>query len=287
MNIGPAEPWLNVGAKLCENPLWDAASEALYWTDIPNGHIYRHAWATGETERIYADKVVGGFTLQADGSFLLFRERDVASYRPGEAPRTLASFEHEGSTRFNDVIADPEGRVFAGTIGRRGDSGGLFRMDLDGSLTQVAGGSGIANGMGFSPDFAYFYWVCSTRRRLHRFPYNRATGQLGDPIILFQGDEVDGYPDGMTVDSEGNLYSIRWGAKEHGLVVFDPHGKILHKAALPPRASSSATFCGPGLEHLAVTAADDSADKNREADLYLIREMPIAGREEHRSRIGL
>ena len=68
--------------------------------------------------------------------------------------------------RFNDVIADPEGRVYAGSIGKTETSGGLYRVDLDGSITCLWRGTGGSNGMGFSPDLKTFYWICSSSRRI-------------------------------------------------------------------------------------------------------------------------
>lgn len=288
MNLGPAKPWINIQGKLCECPYWAADTATLYWTDIDSGHLYRHLWQEGTTERIYNGEVVGGFTYQADGALLLFRRNDFALYRPGQGDACpIAPFHHDGSKRFNDVIADPEGRVFAGTIGNTPTSGGLFRIDLDGSLTQVAEGTGCSNGLGFTPDLQHLYWVCSTRRRIFKFPYQRATGALGIPEVFHQGTEEDGYPDGLTVDREGNVYSIRWTANEHGLIVFNPDGKMIHRQSLPPHASSSMAFCGPDLTDVAITSAAVESDPNREADLYLIKGMPIPGRVEFRSAIGL
>jgi len=288
MNLAPAKPWIKYGGKLSEGPIWAPETESLLWTDILLGHLYRHDWKTATTERIYEGPLVGGFTRQSDDSLLLFRQNDVAIFNVGEtSARTVAEFSHDGSTRFNDVIAAPQGRAFAGTIGKTSDSGGLFRIERDGRIEQVAGGTGISNGLAFSPENDLLYWVCSTRRRIFAFPYRCDTGALGEPTVIFQGDETDGYPDGLTVDSEGNLYNIRWTAQEHGLVILNPDGKILHRQALPPRASSSMCFCGPSLTDAAITSAEDPSDPNRESDLYRIEAMPIAGRVEFRSSVGI
>ncbi len=288
MNLAPAKPWIKYGGKLSECPVWEPETQSLLWTDILLGHLYRHNWSSNTTERIYEGPAVGGFTRQTDGGLLLFRVNDIAIFHPGDASaRTIAQFQHEGSTRFNDVIAAPGGRAFAGTIGKTSDSGGLFRIERDGRIEQVAFGAGISNGLAFSPALDILYWVCSTRRRIFAFPYHVDTGALGEPTLFFQGDETDGYPDGLTADSEGNLYSIRWTAQEYGLIVFSPEGKILHKQKLPPRASSSMCFCGPTLTDAAITSAEDSSDPDREADLYKIEGMPIAGRVEFQTSVGI
>ena len=57
-----------------ENPLWHAAEQRLYWTDISGGTLPLHP-ATGKHEQVYEGESVGGFTLQADGALLLFMAR--------------------------------------------------------------------------------------------------------------------------------------------------------------------------------------------------------------------
>jgi len=283
----PARPWVSNGSTtLCENPLWDGS--ALYWTDIPTGRIHRKSWESDALPEVFEGGAqVGGFTFQRDGSLLLFRETDIAILRPGESPSVLLGFEDAGSTRFNDVIADPRGRVFAGTIGRNRESGGLFRVDTDGRITRVAGGTGCSNGLGFSPGLDFLYWACSTRRRIFRFPYDEASGKLGEAAVFFEAGEDDGTPDGLTLDREGNLYSVRWAARQHGLLVLDPQGKVIHRHPVAARATTSAVFCGPDLRSLAITAANLDDDPHRAADLFLMEPMPIAGRAEFRSAIGL
>src|SRR5215210_1984182 len=156
----------NAHCKTGENPLWDNERNCVYWTDIPNGRLFRYDLAARTHVAIYHGPPVGGFTQQADGSLLLFRVNDIAVLPWGaEEAHTLIQFSEPGMERFNDVIADSEGRVFAGTIGKDAESGGLYRVDCNGRVTKLLGGTGCANGSGFSPDLRSFYWTCSTRRQ--------------------------------------------------------------------------------------------------------------------------
>ncbi|CAN5508483.1 SMP-30/gluconolactonase/LRE family protein [soil metagenome] len=287
MELSPAAPWINVAGQLCENPYWDAKSQCLYWTDISAGFLYRHDWQLQETKRIYEGPLVGGFTMQEDGSLLLFRQHDIALLSPGDSmARRVRSFEHGGSTRFNDVIAAPGGRVFAGTIGSSSDSGGLFRVECDSTIQQVFGGTGCANGLGFSPALDILYWVCSTRRIIFAFPYTATTGALGEPKVFHQNTPEEGIPDGLTIDAEGNVYSIRWEAGTHALAIFHPDGKLLHQQAIPAKATTSLCFCGPDLRHLAITSAALDTNPASPSDLFLMESMSIPGREEYRSNLS-
>src|SRR5262249_24124495 len=148
--------------QLAENPLWHVERREVYWTDITVGRVYSFCIATGKERVLYEGPSVGGFTLQADGNLLLFRVNDFSllSYNSQTNPGSISilrNFTDDGMERFNDVIADPQGRVFAGTIGENPKCG-LYRVDLDGAITKLFSGTGCSNGMGFSLDLKVFYW---------------------------------------------------------------------------------------------------------------------------------
>ena len=97
--------------ELGENPLWNPEDGSLCWTDITAGALHRIQLATRKHEVIYRGVPVGGFTLQSDGALLLFRVNDIALLHPDGRVEVMREFADEGAARFNDVIADPEGRV--------------------------------------------------------------------------------------------------------------------------------------------------------------------------------
>src|SRR5450631_3608922 len=100
-----------------ENPLWHPLEKRLYWCDIPRGRIFCFDPSSGSHEQCYAGRPVGGFTIQSDGSLLLFMDRGtVAIWQDGKVKEILPEIEEEHASRFNDVIADPVGRVFCGTM---------------------------------------------------------------------------------------------------------------------------------------------------------------------------
>ena len=100
-----------------EGTLWHEGEQKLYWLDIPNGSIYRYDPREGSHERVYAGEVIGGFTVQADGSLLLFMAKGaVRIWKQGQLTTVIEEIPEEREARFNDVIADPEGRVFCGTL---------------------------------------------------------------------------------------------------------------------------------------------------------------------------
>lgn len=281
------EPWVSVGGTLCENPLWDARAGRLLWTDIDSGRVFSCVLDSQVPERLYQGPTVGGFTIQEDGSLLLFRESDVCRLGVDGTVAKLFDFQHGGSKRFNDVVSDPMGRVFAGTIGRGGGSGGLFLFERDGSNRMVAGGTDCSNGLGFSPDGSTLYWTCSTRRVIFAFDYESAHGRIADQRVFATAGEGDGIPDGLAVDEAGNVYSARWGASDSGVVVYDPCGKEILRIRQPAKALTSLCFAGAGLDQIVATSASHDGDSLRTHDLFQLSGSGFRGLPEHLSAIQL
>lgn len=276
-------PLINEHCELGENPLWNPGDGCLYWTDITAGKVHRIRLATKHHAVIYRGEPVGGFTFQADGGLLLFRVNDLALLRPDGRVEVLRPFLDDGMQRFNDVIADPEGRVFAGTIGKTATSGGLFRVDRDGTITLLFRGTGCSNGMGFSPGLEKFYWTCSTRRQIREFDYDRASGSLSGERLLYQASPEEGIPDGMTVDQNGHLWSARWDG--FAVVHHAPDGAVVERFPFPVARVSSLCFGGPALDQFYVTTAGGMPGDEGEAGALYEWAAGVQGPPEFQSRI--
>ena len=276
-----------------EGPLWHPDEERLYWVDIPNGRLFRHDPATGENERCYETDVIGGFTVQDDGSLLLFEDGGRISRWDGEcdagsATTVVDGIDGEAGSRFNDVVADPRGRVFCGTMPTDDRPGRLYRLDADGSVTRVFDEVGLPNGMGFTLDRRRFYFADSIHERIYRFDYDQSTGELSRrETFVDLGDEA-GIPDGLTVDAEGYVWSARWDGGR--LVRYDPTGAEVARLQFPSRKVASVTFGGPAYGDAYVATALTEASREEEGDGAgaLFRFTPdVVGVPEFRSRVSV
>jgi D-xylono/L-arabinono-1,4-lactonase len=274
----------NANCELAENPLWDAERHCVYWADIPAGKIYRLDVASKKCEVIYAGAPVGGFTIQENGELLLFRVDDIALLKSSGETKSLQPFQDQGSSRFNDVIADPEGRVFAGTIGKTKQSGGLFCLQPDGATQKLFDGTGCSNGMGFSPDLKSFYWTCSTTRRIFQFDYERSSGALTNRRLFYETNGDEGIPDGLAIDIEGCVWSARWGGSSIRRHAKD--GKVLETFAFPARNITSLCFGGPDLDELFVTSAKEPGENSVVAGALFHLIVPVRGMKEFRSKLA-
>ena len=271
-----------------EGPLWHPEEERLYWVDIPDGRLYAHDPATGANDLVYETDgdPLGGYTIEADGALLLFTHGTVERYVPG-TDGTEAVLDVDAETRFNDVIADPEGRVFAGTMPSGDGLGDLYRIDPDGSTRVVVEGLDIPNGMGFSRGGETFYLTESEARSIYAFEYDRTTGSISNRRTFRETPENDGVPDGLTVDDEDHVWSARWNGGR--VVRYTPAGDPVDSIELPARKVASVTFAGPDYDDLYLTTALTDADRDTEGEgagaLFRVPDVG-GGVPEFRSRIA-
>ncbi|MDA0337213.1 MAG: SMP-30/gluconolactonase/LRE family protein [bacterium] len=273
-----------------EGPLWHSGESCLYWVDIPAGTLYRFDPVTATHEQVFtAEVAMGGFTIQADGSLLLFLAGGaIAVWRRNEdLEYIIEGIPIEPGSRFNDVIADPMGRVYCGTMAGPTGGGRLFRLDTDGSLTELLDGVGCSNGMGFSPDRRHLYYIDSSTRQIDRFDWDEATGDLRNRQVFVDTTDEEGVPDGMTVDADGFVWCARW---DGGcLVRYRPDGVEQQRIEFPARKVSSVTFGGADLDVLYVTTAggDDRPGEGDGAGALFSLRPGVRGVAEFRSRVCL
>jgi D-xylonolactonase len=231
---------------------------------------------------------VGGFTIQTDGALLLFMARGaVAVLRDGALDYVIDELPQERDGRFNDVAADPAGRVFCGTMPVDGRLGTLYRLDLDGSITPVVDGVDISNGIGFTPDERKMYYTESAARRIYLYDYDRGSGAISNRSVFLETPDDGTIPDGMTVDAEGYVWSARWNGSS--LYRYSPDGTEERRVRFPAKKVSSAVFGGEDLTDIYVTTAggQNKAEEGAGAGALFRLSPGIRGKPEFLSRIGL
>jgi sugar lactone lactonase YvrE len=286
--VGPVELIADYACEIGENPLWHSIERRLYWCDIPRGRLFRFDPESGVHEQCYQGRIVGGFTFQSDGALLLFMDRGtIAVWREGTLTEIVKEIPGELDSRFNDVIADPHGRVFCGTMSTDKRTGRLYRLDLDGSLEVMLEGIRCSNGLAFTRDLKSLYYTDSFAQEIYLFDYSIEDGTLSNRRVYAKFEDEDGLPDGATIDSAGRLWSALW---DGGAVArIGPDGKIETKIEFPARKVSSITFGGADYTDMYVTTAGGNI---RETDGELAGSLfrcksKVPGVPEFYSHIGL
>jgi sugar lactone lactonase YvrE len=269
--MSEVEHILAIRCKLGEGPLWHAKEGLLYWVDI-EGHCFYRLDPTGggPPERFDVGLPVGALAFRASGGLLL-ATRDGFAFWDAATQSLDFIVDPEAdkpTSRFNDGAVDRHGRFWAGTMGG-GDNNALYRLDPDGSLHEMETGVGVSNGIGWSPDNKTMYYADSPRKTIYAYDYDAVSGAIsGRRDFVYDPDEP-GFPDGLTVDSEGFIWSARWGG--WGLLRYDPAGKLERKIPMPVEYPTSCIFGGPDLGELYITSAWTALGEKRKD------EQPLAG----------
>src|SRR5260370_35927662 len=143
--------------------------------------------------------------------------------RPLNFPNDIV-VKSDGAIYFTDPWAGPRAQVPPGQT----DLGfaGVFRISPDrGTLTLLVNDFLTPNGIAFSPDESVLYINDSARRHIRAFDLLPNATLARQPARVFAdlGGSEPGVPDGMKVDTAGNVFCGGAG----GLYIFDPTGKKL------------------------------------------------------------
>lgn len=259
----PSKPTLSVEVAadmqdLCgECPLWIPSEQALYWTDILTQRVYRMAEGTNLPTLVHTEFEVTGLLPHAEGGFITVNSQGVWHWDGGtHFTHKISAVEGE-PCQLNDCIADSSGRVLSGSQfydpNNSYSRGKLFLFDVDGSARILDDGFELANGLAWSPDGSRLYFTDSVARRIYEYDYAQVNGSVRNRRILVQVGQEDGMPDGLTVDTNGYLWSAQWYGGR--IVRYDPAGREERRISVPAKQTSSVTFGGPNFGEIYVTSA--------------------------------
>lgn len=243
-----------------EGPIWDWRRGVLVWTDISARVVYEFDRVTGRAAVIGKDVAAGGIALCDDGGYIVAALEGMYQWSPGSKPRPVL-LDHEGQKlKFNDILAGPQGRIYAGTYywgadDRMEQAGKLYLIQADGRVEIVADGIELSNGLGLSPDSKTLYYADSTARVIRAFDVDASSGRLSRERIFVKVPSDEGLPDGLTVDAEGFVWSAQWYGSQ--VVRYDPDGKVERRIAMPVGQVASVEFGGRELDELFITTAGE------------------------------
>jgi|LSQX01.2.fsa_nt_gb sugar lactone lactonase YvrE len=242
---------------LGEGPLWNIIEEKLYWTDIFNKRIWVYDPLKKESRIFWeGDVMVGGFAFTKNGNMVLCAEKGVYLL----SHNTIKEIHHiqmENNEFFNDITTDPQGRIFAGTLTRGGGTGALYMIEKDKKPIKILDGISCSNGMTFSLDLKTFFHTNTGKQRVTAYDYDVNTGKISNPNLFYQGSKEDGFPDGLTIDTLGNIWQAFWGSFTVRRI--SPKGIIKQEIRVPAKQPSSVIFGGTNLNYLYITTACQGA----------------------------
>jgi len=271
----------NYVAQWGEGPLW--FNDSLYYVDIEKHKVIRYlpeleleeCWDVGQRVGVVVPRSNGGLVIGGDTGY---------SFLDPESGDISKIFDPEHSkkdNRFNDGKCSPDGSFFAGSISlvkKTGDAS-LYRLDPDLSITEVYDGVTNSNGLIWNAEGDTMYYIDTPRREIMSFRYEGKL--LHDEKVVVDTKHIDASPDGMTIDTNGNL----WVAFCHGACVacFDPKtGKEVHRIELPCLETTSCAFGGENLDQLYITTGIHKSEVEEDAGkLWKVSGLGVKGLPTH------
>lgn len=243
--------------ELAEGPVWDADHERLLWVDIAQGKVLcgrlREEHVEVIEERCFAGPVAA-VVPTADRGLLVTLHRGFAAVASDGALRTgRAVLPESEDSRFNDGGCDPLGRFLVGSMSLDGRerTERMYRLDAAGAVEVVDDGLTLSNGLAWSPDGHTLHHIDTVPGIVWSRAYDPASGAMGPRRVQLRID--DGAPDGLCVDTSGNLWIAVWGAGQ--IRCFDGAGEHVATVEVEAPHTSSVAFVGPARDRLLVTTA--------------------------------
>ena len=257
---------LATGFIFTEGPLWHRRDKYLLFSDMPGDHLRRWSQKDGVTTFRKPCNKSNGLAWDLQGRLIVCEHASshLTRTEPDGKITVLASH-HDGKelNSPNDVVVKSDGAIYFSdpTYGRKPHFGvprepelsfrGVYRLTPDGkTLTLLADDFGQPNGLCFSLDEKVLFVNDTDKQHIRAFDV-KADGTLANSRVWAKTvGEGQGAPDGMKIDSAGNIYCCGPG----GIHVFAPDATCLGVIKVP---EYTANFCwgDDDLRSLFITAS--------------------------------
>ncbi len=237
-----------------EGPLWWHEGGHLLFSDIHNNRRMKYVPGTGVSLVQEQTNRANGLTRDLKGRLLACEHdarRVTRQEQDGEVTVIANNFQGRQLNRPNDVVVKSDGCIYftdpwtSPAAPQQWDLpfSGVYRVTPDlGTLSLLVDDFVVPNGLAFSPDESVLYINDSRRGHIRAFDLhpNGTLARQTDRVFADLRGSESGVPDGMKVDTEGNVYCGGAG----GLWIMDPKGKKLGRIVHGASATTNLAFGG-------------------------------------------
>ncbi len=209
-------------------------------TGAPNGHkvladgthlvcdVSQHAVLKLDKD----GKIIGKASAECDGKAL-------------RGPNDLSLDQKNGGFYFTDPGGSDDIKLI----------GTVHYVDAEGKTHLLDSGLAFPNGIVLTPDGKWLYVAESKKNRVLVYDV-KSPGKVSVRRVFAElpkkmGDQIDDQPDGMCLDSEGNLYVAHYGMRQ--VQVLDPKGRVVRRYPGGNLTTSNVGFGGPNMDVLYIT----------------------------------
>ena len=185
--------------------------------------------------------IANGIRFGSRGQMYLadYIEHTIYVVEPGTRTVTIHARDAR-MTQPNDIAITQDDVLYASDPNWKENTGRVWRIARDGTVTLALDTMGTANGIEVSPDGKVLYVNESVQRNIWAYDIG-ADGSLSGKRLFQRFDDFG--MDGMRVDVDGNLYVTRY--SKGTVVKLSPQGKLLREITVPGAKPSNISFGGP------------------------------------------
>ena len=264
MKIKTSEPkviW-NTKCTLGEGTLWVKEHNSIYFTDIKKKKIFVLNTKNNKKKIIKLDKEIGFLAHINKDNFILGLKGElrIVNLKNNKKIKSIKIENEIKSNRINDGKTDLNGKLWFGTMDnleRNINKGSLYCLDNNFFLKKVDTNYYITNGPAFLSEKT-FYHSDSRLKKIYKISVDKNLNILKKNIFK-KFNKKTGSPDGMTLDTNKNLWVCHFGGAR--ISVFDTKGKKIHVINFPAKNITNCIFGGKNNSEIFVTSAIKSMNK--------------------------
>lgn len=242
---------LGRGFNLAEGPVWWQEGGYLLFSDVINNRRMKWSPQDGVTVFLQPTDEANGLTRDPKGRLVACHHaaRRVTRMEPDGSLTVIANnYRTMRLNRPNDVVVKSDGSTYFSdpmtfNVESELDLCGVYRVSPGlGTINLLVRDFLMPNGLAFSPDEKTLYIDDSRRGHIRAFEVqpNGMLNLASDRVFAVMKRDAPGVPDGMKVDTEGNVYCTAPG----GIWIFDPSGQHLG-TIVPGEQTTNLAWGGP------------------------------------------
>lgn len=270
---------ISTGHQWSEGPVWIKDGNYLLWSDVPKNKISKWDPATEKTtifmepsgyegpKTEWHEPGSNGLLLDGKGRLHVCDHGNRRIYRlekDGTKTTICNRFEGKQFNSPNDLIIHSNGDIYFTDppYGLKDEASreikwhGVYRVKPDGSVSLLTKEMTRPNGIAFSPDEKTLYVAQSDPDLavFKKWPI-KEDGTIGQGKVILDTTAwykkgEPGLPDGMAVDTQGNI----WATGPGGVIIISAEGKLLGRIMMG-KATANCAF-GEDGSTLFITASD-------------------------------
>ncbi|GAA3617203.1 SMP-30/gluconolactonase/LRE family protein [Flavivirga amylovorans] len=258
-------------SELLEGPVFNSENNLLYFVSILDCLVYCYNPVNKEILSMKLDSPVSCIYFKKHKVVLVsskdgFFEIDFNSLQK----KFAFQIDINDNVRYNDGIQDPIGRIIIGTMGYPEviENVGNVYSYHEGQFKTIIKNTTISNGLAFSHDNKFLYFIDTPTKKVAKYAYDLETGDIEfiAYVIEFTGSSS---PDGMCIDKDGMLWIAEWGG---GCVSkWNPlNGEKINDIKLPCSNITSCCFDNDANLYI-TTAKNDSKHEVYGGGLFYVK----------------